>query len=564
MPSHSNLDRLPDPLPVGDPREAESLLGVRDAWLGPDCVIYPVPSGHHHWAQHHLDGMTVEEALLSGWVRIACYVGVIYLTGEPSRSQVSFLKDEAIELGRPLIHDTNTANGRRWLYDPDEGKWPGQSHGLGEAKTNLEDDRVDTLRGHQRVWISPDCAFYQADRIGHYAWVGKRLRLKLRPRRVKPGLLDLFPGCQDAYKAGWVRVNIEPDLKKIYLLGNAPSNRQVRVLKDEAIELGYTLIWDRSDGPRRFDRDASRTLYDPNGVLGESLSNDDAAEDFMERHFLQARNLLLQLADPSSGKRVQWSKVKAARLKRIWLDFGKTGVVRDEKGMQQVTDSLLDGIARLQACTELMGHSQLNPEEVAEDAGVAWTSKMDRRATTFFTDESGAWTLSDYALSPLQKLYLQLAQAETSEDQLYAADKILNVIHQRSDLAALFVEGGTSTLQEIANQGGYVAPENLAESAAGWVLDPRRFDLPHRRAITAKIATYNGGTIERLMVQYPDGCLRVALGELRLFCSRAKAAGIAGLRVGDELECYRNREGIFIAITIPQDSMRSAGGLAEP
>jgi len=35
----------------------------------------------------------------------------------------------------------------------------------------------------------------------------------------------------------------------------------------------------------------------------------------------------------------------------------------------------------------------------------------------------------------------------------------LNVVHRRGDLAALFVEGGSSTLNAIANQGGYVSPD---------------------------------------------------------------------------------------------------------
>jgi len=45
--------------------------------------------------------------------------------------------------------------------------------------------------------------------------------------------------------------------------------------------------------------------------------------------------------------------------------------------------------------------------------------------------------------------------AKSDEEKLYAIDKALNVVHQKSDLAAMFVEGGTKTLIDIANQGGY-------------------------------------------------------------------------------------------------------------
>lgn len=185
----------------------------------------------------------------------------------------------------------------------------------------------------------------------------------------------------------------------------------------------------------------------------------DATMDYAERYDKQADNLISQIEGSKKGERVRWDRVSAPRLKKIWLDFGRSKVIRDEKGLQRIADSVMDGIARLKAATDLMGHSRVDPAEVAEALGREWTEETSNKATEFMVDERGNWTLSDFALNPLERLYGELHRAETPEQQLYAIDKILNVVHQRSDLAALFVEGGSKTLSEIANQGGYVSPE---------------------------------------------------------------------------------------------------------
>jgi hypothetical protein len=66
-------------------------------------------------------------------------------------------------------------------------------------------------------------------------------------------------------------------------------------------------------------------------------------------------------------------------------------------------------------------------------------------------------------MEPLQNLYLVIFNANTPEEKLYACDKALNVVHQRNDLAALFVEGGKTTLNDVAEQGGYNAGYNYGD-----------------------------------------------------------------------------------------------------
>jgi len=64
--------------------------------------------------------------------------------------------------------------------------------------------------------------------------------------------------------------------------------------------------------------------------------------------------------------------------------------------------------------------------------------------------------ISDYGLKPLQKLVKDLMLSNTPEKELVIVDKMLNIIHMRSDIAAWFVEGGSSALSDLS---GYVGDE---------------------------------------------------------------------------------------------------------
>lgn len=62
---------------------------------------------------------------------------------------------------------------------------------------------------------------------------------------------------------------------------------------------------------------------------------------------------------------------------------------------------------------------------------------------------NGQWLLSDFGLKPLWKLGQDLLNDKTPEEMIVTINKILDVSHQRSDLAEIFIEGGSSTLSAI-------------------------------------------------------------------------------------------------------------------
>lgn len=67
------------------------------------------------------------------------------------------------------------------------------------------------------------------------------------------------------------------------------------------------------------------------------------------------------------------------------------------------------------------------------------------------TFSNGQYMMSDYGLEPLLKLAHELDEKTTPEEIIVVINKILDVAHQRSDLAELFIEGGSASLTDISN-----------------------------------------------------------------------------------------------------------------
>jgi len=78
----------------------------------------------------------------------------------------------------------------------------------------------------------------------------------------------------------------------------------------------------------------------------------------------------------------------------------------------------------------------------------------------YSVDSKGIDIMSDYGSKPLVTLAFQLRKATRPEDKVTIIDKMLNVVHQRSDMASWFVQGGSSALSNIS---GYDIP-----SEDGW------------------------------------------------------------------------------------------------
>ncbi|MFN6965170.1 MAG: hypothetical protein ACK4S4_15600 [Pyrinomonadaceae bacterium] len=160
-------------------------------------------------------------------------------------------------------------------------------------------------------------------------------------------------------------------------------------------------------------------------------------------------------------QRQPWRRlIKRDKLLKLWNNFVSTGVVTDYRGIWDMQTILLHNISRLFINTLLCGHDITNPKQYLLDMlEKTWSEEQWEKFWWHHVHDE----LSDYGLQPLQSHLLDLLQARTCERKLKIIDRILNVVHQRGDLAALFVEGGSRTLSELAGDN-----DETNEREYGW------------------------------------------------------------------------------------------------
>lgn len=225
-------------------------------------------------------------------------------------------------------------------------------------------------------------------------------------------------------------------------------------------------------------------------------------------------------------KTTPWNVIQFPRLKKIWEDYMRTGIVRDTKGLDDIENIAITNTIKINIFTELAGHTQWGAEDDFEDNIGYWvdeqlncilpqepvdtsqlenpeaghkqkepikvescdvqinpfaqsvidefydSTNMDRedargklydtmkeRFFDYFMEDpkSGQAYISDYGLKPLMTLMQQLTRTTEPEQKIPIIDKMLNVVHQRSDIAAWFVEGGSQALSQLS---GYNVPED--------------------------------------------------------------------------------------------------------
>ncbi len=224
---------------------------------------------------------------------------------------------------------------------------------------------------------------------------------------------------------------------------------------------------------------------------------------------------------------IRWKLIPFPRLKKIWEDYMRVGVVRDTKGLEMIEDIVTLNSFRLKIITYLLGHTSASPDDdyeenigyyvdmqldcIApqqktdtsqleipfEDPQSGYKQKPDARQpepcrttvnpyvnnlyaenyeegitrekmreiiyndlvekfTWYFTEDpkSGQAYISDYGINAIVSLSQDLFRLTEPEQKLVTIDKILNVVHQRSDMAGWFVEGGARALSQLSGYRG--------------------------------------------------------------------------------------------------------------
>lgn len=149
-------------------------------------------------------------------------------------------------------------------------------------------------------------------------------------------------------------------------------------------------------------------------------------------------------------------------LKRQWEEYMKYGYVLPnyEKTIDYIENLFTKNFCIMYVNTELAGHSSVNPEyewkeflegtEFDNDNLDEFVNYLDYHFGDYILDNNGQWKISDYGLPKIEKLIGELRKTNDATKKLPILDKILNVIHMRSDIAEWFVEGGSNSLSKLA------------------------------------------------------------------------------------------------------------------
>lgn len=187
-------------------------------------------------------------------------------------------------------------------------------------------------------------------------------------------------------------------------------------------------------------------------------------DGFMEYYMNKTYEVFM---DIKSKKKITFDVIQPGPYKRALLEFMKYGhFIRFPES--QILDwkmLALENIALLGILTEIQGHSSNFPYDEFYDVfnipekkqNNNWEEaynfldkkyKIDKYLPLF---SNGGWFLSDFGLEPLNKLAVKLIKQQSPEEIIVTLNMIMDVAHQRSDIAELFIEGGSKTLSQISN-----------------------------------------------------------------------------------------------------------------
>jgi hypothetical protein len=96
-----------------------------------------------------------------------------------------------------------------------------------------------------------------------------------------------------------------------------------------------------------------------------------------------------------------------------------------------------------------MGHTSSDPQSDFEERGLNYDA-LEENICEYVSDKDGGWIISDFAVGKLDHLAVEILGATESEKKLLLLDRVLNVIHRRSDLSEWFVVGGRATLTNLS------------------------------------------------------------------------------------------------------------------
>ena len=183
-------------------------------------------------------------------------------------------------------------------------------------------------------------------------------------------------------------------------------------------------------------------------IANQFPSKEEQTMAFFDRNEEAIRDVIEEYQASKPGEIQPWPVVPFDRVNKIWKDYMRYRVVHDTRGMEQISDRMIKNVHRLYANTYLSGHTPHDPSYELDNYGMS-EKDLKRFYDEYTLDEYGQDRISDYALDDLQNDALELSRANTAEEKLQIVDRMFSRIHRRSDLPAMFIEGGTKSLNML-------------------------------------------------------------------------------------------------------------------
>jgi len=186
----------------------------------------------------------------------------------------------------------------------------------------------------------------------------------------------------------------------------------------------------------------------------ETDTHDDIIYSLYEQRDEVLRETIRDFMEKPLGTYQPWRLIPFIKLKKLFEDALKFGFIRDEKLLDDIEYRLIRNLLKLDVNTELCGHMSSFPEDDITDLGYTmekFNEKNNNSNDVYFEDpKSGQWRISDYGLKPLWNIGEKLIREKDDKRKLSLISQFLDVVHQRSDMASWFVEGGSSSLNKIS------------------------------------------------------------------------------------------------------------------
>lgn len=188
------------------------------------------------------------------------------------------------------------------------------------------------------------------------------------------------------------------------------------------------------------------------------MTVDQANEFYHEVYDNAQQDVMNQALSYKRGNKLIYSRIKPLQLKLAWESYMRMGIVLRPNIIDSIQEIILYNTCILHVCTACMGHDTYDGiREMVESYELSKKQEkklkhvfLDWQAEEFAVFSNGHWLISDYAFNTINPLLNKLLQTEIYEEKLLLIDRILNVVHQRSDLAEIYVEGGSKTLSILS------------------------------------------------------------------------------------------------------------------